>query len=154
MNADQLSIKADKLLHYRTLHSCAPVSRPPFQFLNKYIFNRPPQAPLQMLNKYFFNHPPLPLLQLLPLLPHSASTHHRLFPSLERRAVCLYDFYLNTRQHTVPYFYIKYICKLVSLSAQVSAVHLPYICVCYQPVPASMPHPPQPLTALLKIQPF
>ena len=87
MNADQFSIKV--------------VALP--QILNKYIFNRPPQAPLQMLNKYLFNRPPLPqlqllpllpplpLLQLLPLLPHSVFTRRRLFPSLERRAVCLYD---------------------------------------------------------------
>ena len=53
MNVDQFSIKA--------------VALP--QILNRYIFNRLPQAPLQMLNKYFFNRPPLPLLQLLRLLP-------------------------------------------------------------------------------------
>ena len=37
----------------------------------------------------------------------------------------------------MPYFYIRYICKLLSLPAQVSAVHLLFICICYPPAPAA-----------------
>ena len=46
MNADQFSITADRLLLFRTHHSCAPVSRPPLHILNKYFFNRQTLPPL------------------------------------------------------------------------------------------------------------
>ena len=64
MNADHFSIKADRLLP-----SCAPISRPPLQMLNKYIFNRPLLLRLLMHLLLPLLQPLLPLLQLLPLLP-------------------------------------------------------------------------------------
>ena len=76
--------------------------------LNKYFFNRSP--PVKLL-------PPVSLLQLLPLLPLPLLPLLQLLPRAARRrtdrtvhlpvagaqtAQCLYDFYLNGRQQTVP----------------------------------------------------
>ena len=104
-------------LNLHPLHSCAPVSRPPLQMLNKYFFNR--------------------LCRCRRCRRCSCCRSRccrlcrcRVPLAVSQTSQCLYDFYLNGRRTDHTLFIYKYICKLVSLPAQAFALHLHLLFAC------------------------